>query len=362
MADISSKQTIEGGALLDALSKLLFKGLDNIFDAASEYQKEMGVLKQVTKIPVKDGLGKEYNLIVKLSPIKDKNNMYYVEVDCPNNNKFKPGALHQSTITLSKDNLKQFNQTIDKILDRNGLERTEFRSKQSVNKYTDVYEFSFHSNDEDKKTYDVNINVESAKDYSEITVSVDSKPQLPKKFASRTVSFKDKHPNNTENKTNDESASDNNSGTEVLLGQALDDHMYRTCNLVVDDADMKEWDKFITWLDDIQTKDPNKPNKNNPSSDSSSSSDNNTSSEPDESADQQETSASIRVTLEKIVGSDNHEDINLVSIMSSTYTEDETMDIIESIVSSDEFVDSMPEGESSYCITECDEDYDIAQI
>ena len=51
MAD-KNRQNVQGGVIIDTLAKLLFKGLDNIFDAAAEYEREMGVLKQITRIPV----------------------------------------------------------------------------------------------------------------------------------------------------------------------------------------------------------------------------------------------------------------------------------------------------------------------
>lgn len=340
MPDTTNKQTVQGGALLDALSKLLFKGLDHIFDAASEYQKEMGVLKQVTKIPVQNPLDteKKYDLIVKLVPIKDKDSIYYVEVECPGYAKFKPGTLHQSTIKLNKDNLQEFYKTVDELLKKNDLERIKTdeskadsdqpKNKKSVNKYTDVYEFLFHAYDEDQTDYDVDVNVESNTSYDETTVEVTSNPELPAEFV-KTISFKNKL-DSTKN-----------------LGDKLDAHMKQVCRLFVDDSDKQEWQDFIAWLNDISTKNPDDFGGDDQSESTN---------------DQQETAASIQVVLEKVIGSDNHEDINLVSITASTYTDDEAMDIIETIVASDEFVDSMPEGESCYQIIEEDDDYDITQI
>ena len=339
MSDISAKQTVQGGSILDALSKLLFKGLDHIFDAASEYQKEMGVLKQVTKIPVQNPIdtSEKYDLVVKLVPIKDKDSIYYVEVECPGYSKFKPGTLHQSTIKLNKDNLKDFYKTVDELLKKNDLERIETneseadsdqpKNKKSVNKYTDVYEFLFHTYDEDTTDYDVDVNVESSTSYDETTVRVTSDPELPSEFV-KTISFKNK------------------SDSTKNLGDKLDAHMKQVCRLCVDDSDKQEWQDFIAWLNDISNKNPDDFEE----SDQTESTD-----------DQQETAASIRVVLEKVIGSDNHEDINLVSINASGCTEEHAIDVITYIVGSDEFVDQMPVGESSYIITDEDDDYDITQ-
>ena len=116
-----SKQPVEAGAL-DDIFKLLFKGLDNLFDSAAEYQNDMGKLKKVTKIPVtKDK--KEYTVLIKLAPIKDRENMYYVEIDdggCPGLDFSK---YNEKPMRIDKNNREEFEKLIDKILDDAGVER-----------------------------------------------------------------------------------------------------------------------------------------------------------------------------------------------------------------------------------------------
>lgn len=347
MSDISAKQTVQGGSILDALSKLLFKGLDHIFDAASEYQKEMGVLKQVTKIPVQNPIdtSKKYEFVVKLVPIKDKDGIYYIEVECPGYSKFKPGPLHQSTIKLNNKNLKEFYKTIDELLKKNDLERIEAdkpdkkedssedksEHKKSVNEYTDVYTFSFHSYDENETEYTVGVTIESSTDYSRATVSVSSDPKLSKKFM-RPIVFKD------------DAGQATNRSADAKVGDELEDFLFSGCGLQIDEDNADAWSEFIEMLNDMSTKNPADFDKNN----SSDSGDN-----------PQNAAASIRVTLERVVASDNHEDINLVSINASGCTEEHAIDIVTYIVGSDEFVDQMPVGESSYIITDEDDDYDI---
>ena len=76
---MENKTKVEGGALAE-IFKLLFKGVDNLLGSAAEYQNDMGILKQVNTIPIikKD---KEYTIQVKLAPVKDREGLFYVEID-----------------------------------------------------------------------------------------------------------------------------------------------------------------------------------------------------------------------------------------------------------------------------------------
>lgn len=327
-------QSIQGGALLDALSKLLFKGIDNIFNTAVEYQKEMGVLKQINKIPVLDRLSnQEYELIVKLAPVKDKDGVYYVEIECPGYKKFKPGALHTNTIKLNNANDKEFTKLINKIIDSNNLERivtedegsdadkeSSNKSHTKTNDYVDTYTFLFHKYDEDKTDCTVTAELSKSTDGSEISLVVTGDPELAAKFV-RKIDVEDPSSNQSD------------------IGDALDNHLKQRCKLFVDESYKDEWLDFVDYLNNIEES---------------------TSAKEDKSEEEQPATASINVTLERIVGSDDHEDINLVSINSSSYPYRKALQIVETIVASDEFVDSMPEGVSTYNIIEEDDDYDIS--
>lgn len=341
MADVSTKTTVQGGALLDALSKFLFKGIESIFDAAVEYKNEMGVLKQVTTIPVKSERDqKKYTLTVKLTPIKDKEGNYYIELECPDYPKFKPGALHGNVVKLNKDNQKDFIKLVDQILDKNGLERVptegeaaEEEKKESSknfkknNDLSGTYTFLFHSYNEEATDTTVTVVMDTSQDGQETDIEVTGDPKLAQDFFKRISHEEVAEGRGPKN-----------------LGTQLDDHMKKKCRLFVDEADKESWQSLIDSL--------NKPDKSFA---------NESEATTEEATTEETTAASIKVTLEKVIGSDQHEYINLVSIDSSC-SEDDAMTAINAIVASDEFVDQMPEGESSYEITEEDDDYDVTMI
>ena len=120
-----TKQVVEGGSLLQALADMFFKGLNNLLNSAAEYQEEMGVLKQINKIEIETEDGKQkYTLTIKLSPIKNKSNYYFVEAetDAPN---LDVSGINQKVIELDKKNSKQFNDMIDKLISNAGYETND---------------------------------------------------------------------------------------------------------------------------------------------------------------------------------------------------------------------------------------------
>lgn len=121
----NTTQDVKAAGALDAIFNLLFKGIDNILDGAVEYQNDMGKLKQVSKINVADSDGNEYTLVVKLSPLKNKEEMFYVEVECPEFPNFKADKVNEKVLKINKNNKEEFNSIIDELLRDNKLVRTK---------------------------------------------------------------------------------------------------------------------------------------------------------------------------------------------------------------------------------------------
>lgn len=117
---MAEKQTIEGGSLLSSIVALFFKGLDNILDSAAEYEEEMGVLKQVNHIPLQDKDGKQYELTIKLAPVRDKKGIYYVEASTD-----KPGfdvsSMNGIAVQLNNQTMKEFNAKVNELIEKNKL-------------------------------------------------------------------------------------------------------------------------------------------------------------------------------------------------------------------------------------------------
>lgn len=125
----AGKQTIETAGelsgLLGNLGDLLFKGLSGILDRATEYQEEYGVLKQVSHIRiVGNDSGNEYDLTIKLSPVKDREDIFYVEA-----NTDAPGldvtSINKKAIKLNKNTSDKFDEMITKLLNDHNMKVAE---------------------------------------------------------------------------------------------------------------------------------------------------------------------------------------------------------------------------------------------
>lgn len=329
MANNSTKQAVQGGVLLDALTRLLFNGLDGIFDAAAEYEKEMGVLKQINKIKVADKDGNDYTCIVKLAPVKDKDGVYYVEISCVDENgrtatQYKFDGIDQSALKLDKSNKKEFKKWIADVLADNGLEEIEIdeeseeeeseekesksdkMSKKDLNKER-FGPFMFFNVDNEDETYKVFIEMQGIPEKEKFVISVESDPELRFQYHDE-IAFDDNTPN--------------------IRSSIM--KYFEKCGVEPESSDCERAlvqleHKFSDYVDNITT------------------------------------SSTIRVRLEKITA-DGHDDINLISVTSSTHTRKQALDIVAKIVASDEFVDEMPEGESEYEITEDEDDYNIEMM
>lgn len=140
----NNMQPVEGGSILSGIAKLLFGGLDKLLGTAAEYEEEMGVLKQVTRIPIDSDDGRRYTLTIKLSPVKEKQNLYYVEAEC-NAPGLDVSSINRKTLKLDNSNINDFNKMIDKLLVDNGLKHDE-----EVDENTDEAESDNEENSSDE--------------------------------------------------------------------------------------------------------------------------------------------------------------------------------------------------------------------
>lgn len=137
---MGDKSKVEGAGALSELFKLLFKGIDKVLDSAAEYENDMGVLKQVNKIPVTGPDGKDYEVIVKLAPVKDRQGLFYVEISS-NYPEFDGSELDKQVIKANRDNWDDFNAEINKVLRQNKLQlakTSEASDEPNVSNATDI--------------------------------------------------------------------------------------------------------------------------------------------------------------------------------------------------------------------------------
>lgn len=133
----SEKQPVEaalkpGGGLLSELGNLLFKGLNGVLDRAAEYQEDYGVLKQVNVIPLVDQNGKQFTLTIKLAPVKDKQDLFFVEAET-NAPGLDVSSINEKTVRLNTDTKERFNKMIEDLLNKNKLKPSEDENKDSDN-------------------------------------------------------------------------------------------------------------------------------------------------------------------------------------------------------------------------------------
>lgn len=148
-----TKQPVEAagelGGLISKLGSLFFKGLDGIFDRAAEYQEEYGVLKQVTRInAVNEETDKKYTLTIKLSPVKDKQDLFYVEAEIDPSD-ISVDSINKTVVKLNTDTKVKFNNMINKFLTDNNLTVTESEENTDAEDESDDDEEELDSEDKD---------------------------------------------------------------------------------------------------------------------------------------------------------------------------------------------------------------------
>ena len=130
-------QPVEAAGLLSKLAKQLFGSLGDILKWATEYEEENGVIKQVTPITIIDkDSGKEGTLKIKLSPIKGRDDMYYVEAECDLPG-FKLDSINGHAMRLNPRNRDAFSDLVDKVIADNGYAEGMQSKSQDEGKNTD---------------------------------------------------------------------------------------------------------------------------------------------------------------------------------------------------------------------------------
>lgn len=126
MPNTNSQPTaVEGdSSILNSLADLFFRGLNHLLDSASEYQEEMGILKQVTTVNFKGTDGKVHRLAIKLAPVRDKKGLFYIEAFSDMEG-FDVSSVNDSVIRLSTSNKRSLENTILGLLQSNGCTWTD---------------------------------------------------------------------------------------------------------------------------------------------------------------------------------------------------------------------------------------------
>ena len=298
---MEDKTKVEGAGVLSELFKLLFKGIDNILDNAAEYEKEMGVLKQVTRIPVLDKDNKEWEVKVKLAPIKDKDGLFYVEIesDYPS---FNGSRADKKPMSINKQNIDDFNKLIEQVLQDNQLteindeeDNKEVESDKSTRQCYDNKEFiEWDENgrvEDEPEIYDVDVTIVPLTD-KEDTFSIDLKC--------------DKRPLELDKKA-----------LQEVKKSKVEDAIY----FALKDNNLIELDR----IDDLE---------------------------------ESTASSHLDVSLSYIKSSD---EVNLSAIYAN-YDVGQAMEALQQIIDDDEFVATLTEEPQSFRITDEGDTYDIALI
>lgn len=324
-------QNIEGASLLSSLAGLFFKGLDNALTRAAEYEEEMGVLKQINRIPIEtlDG-DKKYTLTIKLSPVRNHDSFYFVEAetDAPG---LDVSSIKNKTMKIDNTTLKQFQNLIDKMISKSNytadMEREEDNTSDAevVGEPTDEGE---KTSEEGSITREGEIEalLESAQDWLSRKSVVAYKGSI---LASINVEFA---------KPTDKDVEITISATDALENKgesikSVKDQQY-TLDLVDTDGDVVTENAFLESLSDA-IDDFLKINNM---------------------TGKQFVQSSTKIAAKFIKDS---EGIGLVAINASSDL-DSAMSIIYEVMDSDEFADSLEEGEeASFLITEDDDNYNV---
>ena len=263
--------------------------------------------------------GKQHTLIFKLSPIRDKENTFYVEIEGDEGLKdLDLEGFDKQAITLNRANGKDFWDFIKKVLKKNKLEGLKPQTQESEP------EENTEDNTDEEEYIDTRLHLEA---YDENENS--KAPKAPIVEVTLDIIQDDAGKFSVSIGTNSKNVPEKVTKRENLTKQALENEIeqWPTGRGLVYTEEAEE--QIIDLLDSIE-----------------------------ETAQKQEATASIKVQLEKVQGSKGLE-VNLVSIRGTSV---KAADILGTLVESDEFVDSMPDGISSYEIYEEDDDYNVDPI
>ena len=317
---MNNTQAVQGAGALSELFRLLFKGVDKILDSAAEYQNEMGVLKQISTINVRDSKGKEYFVKIKLAPVKDKDGIFYVETES-NYPGFNGSSIDKKTMTINKQNVDDFNKAVAKLLDDNDLTRigNKGQTDNSTIACYDERKFTDWKEDGGQGQKPKKIKVEV-----EITESASSKGKFDLFMKCGDVKLRYDDHDLTEDNVTDLSKDE----VEDVIDKVLyDSHLIR-----VEEADAQ--------AEDLENASPMD------------------SSGIDSTASGIANSKHVDVTLSYIKSS---EEVTLNAIYAS-YDVNDAMNALQQVVDNDDFVAVLTEDPQSFRITDEGDDFDVVLI
>lgn len=305
-------QQAVGAGVLDFLKKVFFSSLENILEGAVEYKKDMGVLKQVNTICAEEKKDKDkiHVFHVSLSPVKDQEGRFVVDITCddiPEDELKGIRSIQGKALEINKENADEFNKLIKKFLNANKM-------KQMSQADTEAYlrKLSGKSGKKPKgatkedsfECYDESKGKENA---PVVTVTVKVTPwDTSSKSGKVHMEIETDAPVIKPFKGFD--------GSEDLIDKVID--QFLDDNVLVRTSEYDEG---------TATASANK----------------------------------MFVSLTKVTSA-KHTDVMLNKIVASDVVKANSL--VEMIVDSDEFVDSMPEGESFYEITDAGEDVQVDPI
>lgn len=184
----NNSKVVAAGGLLSSLINTFFKGMDNILDAAAEYQNDMGKLKAVYSIECVDKNDNKHTIKVKLSPIKNKDGIFYVEVDSGDINLKAGSDLNNKTFRINKNNKDAFNAKIDEMLEANGLKRFDAEEVNN-DKSTDEdnpEEITLYDQ-EDGTEYSATIERTEGANDDDVHIKIDTDPSVANMFKERDI-------------------------------------------------------------------------------------------------------------------------------------------------------------------------------
>lgn len=309
-------ETIEAGAIADLIKKIFFSTIDNIFDRAVEYKNDMGVLKQVNKIAVKDPNGNGHVVEIILSPIKDRESEYVVDISCDTLDKLKGiSRINGKALKIDRSNKKEFSDLVKKILKSNKLiwvsDKKEAQDiidgqHKDPEEIKKVIEFYYEGEGNDNPPVVTVTRVMTPLEDGKVEFTVTAEPNLTTQFPSGEFKSKDK--------------------AEVRYMEWIDD------NLLVPKSERDKEAKREKAKDLEKEMDKSSADKD----------------------DESDISSTIYVGLRKVAGSTQ---VEITKIYAANYSH--AADVVECALDDSEFFDSITEDENFYKIDEYNDDIDI---
>lgn len=306
----STLQPVEGAGILSKIIDMFFKSLNKVFSEDPEYVEENGIVKQTNRITITDG-EKDYTFTLKLSPVKDKTDYYFIEAstDAPN---LDLSSINKKAFKITRENAAEFKAILEKMItdSKYSIKKVEQEQaeeeeveKDEVDKFIKAAEKWFNQKAIMAKTSDGEaVQIIPSVERGDVLYSIEvifdvvdkaNKPVRCKELKDSIIDIKDEDGN--------------------MMDQ--DEFLSILNDMIVDFADLNNYTNMQRVI------------KN---------------------------STIIRATFIK----DNNK-VSLTAIKASNDLE-HTMDVIYDIIDSQDFANSLQEGqESSYTIEELDDEYKI---